>query len=105
VRQLTVDAVVDTGSGPLVITEAMRQQLGLAIESKTTVFLAGKVPHECLVAELVKIIWQDRFSHSNPVVLEDGDTIILWSLRKAQTPKHSGVAGMQSSPWKTWTCW
>jgi predicted aspartyl protease len=32
VRKLTVDAEVDTGAGPLVITGAMRQRLGLDIE-------------------------------------------------------------------------
>jgi hypothetical protein len=76
VRKLTVSAIVDTGSGPVVITEAMRRQLGLDIESKITVFLAGKLPHDCFVAEAVKILWQDRFSHSNPIVFEDGDTLL-----------------------------
>jgi hypothetical protein len=76
VRQITVDAVVDTGTGPVVITEAMRRQLGLGIESKITVFLAGKIPHECLVAEAVKIFWQDRYAMSFPIVFEDGDTLL-----------------------------
>jgi clan AA aspartic protease len=77
VRQVTVDAIIDTGAGPLVITEAMRQKLGLEIERDESVFLAGKVPQKCAVAEVVKIIWHDRFTHSNPFVLPAGDETLL----------------------------
>jgi predicted aspartyl protease len=77
VRQVTVDAIVDTGAGPLVITEAMRQRLGLEIERDTSVFLAGKVPLKCVIAELVDIHWQDRYTSSRPLVLPDGDETLL----------------------------
>jgi clan AA aspartic protease len=77
VRQVTVDAVVDTGAGPLVITEAMRQRLGLEIESKDSVFLAGKVPQKCTIAELVDIHWKNRSTSSRPLVLPEGDETLL----------------------------
>jgi predicted aspartyl protease len=77
VRQLTVDAVVDTGAGPLVISEAMRQQLGVEIEEDEMVFLAGKVPQKCARAELVDIHWKDRHTASRPLVLPAGDEILL----------------------------
>lgn len=77
VRKLTVDAVVDTGAGPLVITEAIRQRLGLEIESEDTVFLAGNVPQKCSNAELVDIHWKERYTSSRPTVLPDGDEILL----------------------------
>jgi predicted aspartyl protease len=77
VRQVTVDAVVDTGAGPLVITEAMRLRLGLEIERDELVFLAGKIPQKCTVAEVVRIIWQDRYTHSSPLVLPEGDETLL----------------------------
>ncbi|MDR3341643.1 MAG: retropepsin-like domain-containing protein [Treponema sp.] len=51
----TVDAIVDTRAGPLVITEAMQQRLGLEIEKEESVFLAGKVPQKCVVAEAVDL--------------------------------------------------
>ncbi|MDR3335414.1 MAG: retroviral-like aspartic protease family protein [Treponema sp.] len=77
VRQVTVDAVVDTGAGPLIITEAMREQLGLDIETEDSVLLAGNVPQKCTNAEVVKIIWNDRFAFSCPIVLPDGEETLL----------------------------
>jgi predicted aspartyl protease len=77
VRKVTVDAVVDTGAGPLVITEAMRQRLGLDIERDESVFLAGKVPQKCAVAELVDIHCKDRYTSSRPLVLPEGDETLL----------------------------
>jgi hypothetical protein len=67
VRQVTVDAVVDTGAGPLVITEAMRQKLELEIEKDDSVTLAGDVFQKCTIAEAVRIIWNDRFTLSFPL--------------------------------------
>jgi clan AA aspartic protease len=77
VRQITVDAVVDTGAGPLVITEAMRQKLGLDIEKEDSVFLAGGVKQKCIKAEAVDIRWKDRFTLSRPIVLPTGDETLL----------------------------
>jgi predicted aspartyl protease len=77
VRQVTVDAVVDTGAGPLVITEAMRQKLGLEIEKEDTVTLAGGVIQQYVNAELVDIHWNDRYTSSRPTVLPAGDETLL----------------------------
>jgi predicted aspartyl protease len=77
VRQVTVDAVIDTGAGPLVITDAVRQKLGLEIERESSVFLAGKVPQKCSKAELVDIHWKDRYTASRPIVLPEGDETLL----------------------------
>jgi hypothetical protein len=77
VRQVTVDAVVDTGAGPLVITEAMRLRLGLDIEKDSSVNLAGDVPQRCTIAEAVRIIWKDRFTLSLPFVLPTGHETLL----------------------------
>jgi clan AA aspartic protease len=77
VRQVTVDAIVDTGAGPLVITEAMRQQLGLDIVKDSSVYLAGDVPQQCTVAEAVDIHWKDRFTTSQPLVLPTGHETLL----------------------------
>jgi clan AA aspartic protease len=77
VRQVTVDAVVDTGAGPLVISEALRQQLGLEIEGDKLVYLAGKVPQKCFRAELVDIHWKNRSTASKPLVLPAGDEPLL----------------------------
>jgi predicted aspartyl protease len=77
VRKVTVDAVVDTGAGPLVITEATRQRLGLDIERDESVFLAGKVPQKCTVAELVDIHWKNRYTSSRPLLFAEGNETLL----------------------------
>jgi predicted aspartyl protease len=77
VRQVTVEAVVDTGAGPLVISEAMRQRLGLEIEKDDSVHLAGDVPQKCTIAKLVDIRWKDRYTSSRPIVLPNGHEILL----------------------------
>jgi clan AA aspartic protease len=80
VRQVTVDAVVDTGAGPLVITETMRQKLGLEIEKDDSVTLAGDVFQKCTVAEAVRIVWNDRFTLSFPYVLPAGHETLLGAI-------------------------
>jgi predicted aspartyl protease len=77
VRQVTVEAVVDTGAGPLVITEALRQRLGLEIEKNDLVHLAGDVPQKCARAESVDIRWKDRHTSSRPIVLPNGHETLL----------------------------
>ncbi|MDR3325555.1 MAG: hypothetical protein LBS82_06205 [Spirochaetaceae bacterium] len=77
VRQVTVDALVDTGAGPLVITEALRLQLGLEIEKEDEVHLAGDIPLKCTKAELVDIHWEDRYTSSRPIVFPKGHETLL----------------------------
>jgi clan AA aspartic protease len=77
VRQVTVDAVVDTGAGPLIITEALRQKLGLDIEKTKSVYLAGDILQKCTVGESVKIIWNDRFSTTDPLVFSTSHETLL----------------------------
>jgi predicted aspartyl protease len=83
VRKVTVDAVIDTGAGPLVISEALRQKLGLEIEKDTSVNAqanacdAGGVKQKCTVAEAVDVRWKDRYTMSRPTVLPSGDETLL----------------------------
>jgi predicted aspartyl protease len=76
VRKVTVNAIIDTGAGPLVITEAMRQKLGLEIEEDTSVSLAGGVKQKCARSELVDIHWNDRYTSSRPIVLPNGEILL-----------------------------
>jgi predicted aspartyl protease len=104
VRKLTVDAVVDTGAGPLVITEATRQRLGLDIEKDDSVNLAGDVPQECGIAEAVRIIWQDRFTTSHPFVLPTGHETLLGVIPLEDmdlmvNPVERCLAGAHGSKW------
>ncbi|MDR3335535.1 MAG: aspartyl protease family protein [Treponema sp.] len=104
VRQVTVDAIVDTGAGPLVITDAMRQKLGLEIEKEDSVYLAGDVPQECTVAEAVRIIWKDRFTTSHPFVLPTGHETLLGVIPLEDmdlivNPGERCLAGAHGSKW------
>jgi hypothetical protein len=111
-RQVIVDAVVDCnpakpncfGAGPLVITEAMRQQLGLEIERDESVFLAGDVSQKCAVAELVDIHWKDRYTSSRPIVLPTGHetrlgVIPLEDMDLMVNPVDRCLTGAHGSKW------
>jgi predicted aspartyl protease len=104
VRQLTVDAVVDTGAGPLVITEALRQELGLEIEQEYSVNLAGDVPQKCVKAELVDIRWKDRYTSIRPIVLPGGHETLLGVLPLEDmdlmvNPVERCLAGAHGNEW------
>jgi clan AA aspartic protease len=77
VRQLTVNAVVDTGAWTLVINEKIREKLGLKVKrtSETTVAGGGKVP-SCLT-EPVMIYWKDRETPCEAVVLPGEEEVLL----------------------------
>jgi predicted aspartyl protease len=104
VRQVTVNAVIDTGAGPLVITDAVRQRLGLEIERESSVFLAGKVPQKCAKAELVDIHWKDRYTASRPIVLPGGDETLLGVIPLEDmdllvNPVERCLAGVHGEEW------
>ena len=77
IRQLTVEALVDTGAMNLVIGEQTCKQLGLAIAQQNAARLAGGVVQPCQVTEPVTIRWKDRFSSCHALVLPGSEEILL----------------------------
>jgi clan AA aspartic protease len=77
VRQLTVDAVVDTGAWRLVMGEEACRQLGLAIVQDSEATLAGGVRRACKITEPVEIRWKDRFASCHALVLPGKEEILL----------------------------
>ena len=69
VRSVTVTAMVDTGCGSLVITEQVREKLGLAIEELCNVELANGGKEECSLTEPVRICWKNRHTACQALVL------------------------------------
>jgi len=60
VRRVTVTALVDTGAGTLVISEELRQKLGLEIQGlRRTTFGDGR-QELCRLTEPVEVRWRDR---------------------------------------------
>lgn len=71
VRQLTVNAIVDTGAMSLVIGEETCKQLGLVIVEERAATLAGGLRQSCKVTEPVTIRWKERFTTSHAIVLSN----------------------------------
>jgi clan AA aspartic protease len=69
VRQIAVRALVDTGADTLIIDEATRQELGLAVMGEKRATLANEAPEICKVTEPVMIYWKDRSTAIRAMVL------------------------------------
>jgi clan AA aspartic protease len=80
VRQLTVNAVVDTGAMTLIINEETREKLGLRVEETSEVTLAGGVKAPCRVTETVKICWKNRRTACEAVIISDEEDVLLGAL-------------------------
>jgi clan AA aspartic protease len=80
VRQTTVRAMVDTGSSDMVINEAIRQKLGLDIESSTEVELANDVIEVCQVTEPLRVYWKNRTTACSAVVMPGEAEVLLGAL-------------------------
>jgi clan AA aspartic protease len=77
VRQLTVNAVVDTGAWSLVINEETRQKLGLRVEETSEATLAGGIKVSTGVTEYVEVRWKDRKTSCEALVLPGENEILL----------------------------
>jgi clan AA aspartic protease len=77
VRATAVTALVDTGTGTLVINEETRQKLGLVIEGLRRATLADGTSALCQVTELVEIYWEGRVTSCRAVVVPGADSILL----------------------------
>jgi clan AA aspartic protease len=80
VRQETVQAVVDTGAWTLVINEETRRKLGLEVLGTDTVNLADGAASPCAVAGPVEIIWKNRRTICDALVLAHADEVLLGAI-------------------------
>jgi clan AA aspartic protease len=80
IRQLTVNAVVDTGAVTLVINEETREKLGLRVlkTGESTVAGGGKVQSQ--ITETVDVCWKDRETPCRAVVLPGEKDVLLGAL-------------------------
>jgi hypothetical protein len=76
VREIEVEALVDTGAITLVINEETRLALGLKINGTFPGTLADGVTHEYNMAEAVKVCWKDRWMVCAPVVVPNGIVLL-----------------------------
>jgi clan AA aspartic protease len=80
IRQVTIEAMPDTGAWTLVINEEIRQELGLAIEETSESSLADGKVDTYDVTEGVKIRWKNRSTILPAVVVPNAKTILLGAL-------------------------
>jgi clan AA aspartic protease len=77
IRTITVTAMVDTGTGTLIINEETRQKLGLAIEGLRRATLADGTNAPYQVTEPVNIHWKDRATTCRALVVPGANEILL----------------------------
>jgi predicted aspartyl protease len=80
VRQMTVNAMVDTGAWTLVINENMRTKLGLRIVKPSIAELAGGVTAPGGLTEPITIYWKDRRCSCEAVALPQEEDVLLGAL-------------------------
>ena len=80
VRSETVTAIVDTGAMSLVITEELRQKLGLSIRGEKPVLIANGLRLSCKITEPVEICWKNRYSSQNAVVIPGAEKVLLGAI-------------------------
>jgi clan AA aspartic protease len=77
IRSVTVNAMVDTGAGTLVINEEVCGKLGLAIKGHRKATLADNSKSFYKVTEPVRIYWKDRITACMALVVPgDGDVLL-----------------------------
>jgi clan AA aspartic protease len=80
IREVTVQAMVDTGAGTLIINEALRQTLGLNVLGEQYATLADRAVKMCKFTEPVEIHWGNRYSVVDAVVMEGADEVLLGAI-------------------------
>ena len=80
IRQATVKAMVDTGTGTLVINEELRLQLGLEVKGERRATLANNAKETVKIAGLVEIHWKERAMTCQPLVVSGDGEILLGAI-------------------------
>jgi len=77
IRQTTVNILVDTGAGTLVITEALQQELGLKTRTAQPVRMANNAPVDVQEADPVEVHWKNRSMVCRPWVIPGAEKSLL----------------------------
>ena len=80
VRTATVTAVADTGSMNLVITEELRQKLGLGIREEKTARIANGQRIVCNMTDAVEVQWKNRNTILSAMVIPGAEVVLLGAL-------------------------
>ena len=80
IRHTTVQAMVDTGVMTLVISEDVRQELGLELRGEQQVALANEAVEICHFTEPVEVHLKDRYTVIPALVLAGTKEILLGAI-------------------------
>jgi len=80
IRQTMVEAMVDTGTGTLVINEELRQRLGLEVKGERRAVLANDAKEMVKIAGPVEIHWKERTTTCQPLVVSDCGEVLLGAI-------------------------
>ena len=80
VREMTVQALVDTGSWTLVINEATREKLGLDVVGTDSGTLADGTKAEYNMAGPLEVTWKNRRTTCEALVLPEAEEILLGAI-------------------------
>ena len=80
IREVTLNAMVDTGAWTLVINEDIREKLGLEITGIDYGTLADGAKETYNVAGPLQVIWKDRKTICEALVLPDAKEILLGAI-------------------------
>jgi clan AA aspartic protease len=80
IRQMTVNALVDTGALFLVINKEIKEKLGLRVIGKESGTLADGTKSFYDKAGPIEIWWKDRCIHQDALVLPEADEVLLGAL-------------------------
>jgi len=80
IRQLNITAMVDTGAATLVINEAVRQQLGLVMESTYIAELADGSAQTYGLTEAVQVQWKNRKVACQAIVVPNANDVLLGAI-------------------------
>jgi clan AA aspartic protease len=77
IRHTKVRALVDTGARTLVISEAIRQELGLMFDGTRNVVLADGTRKIYPVTEPLYILWTNRATSCHALVIPNAPAVLL----------------------------
>ena len=80
IRTETVTAVVDTGSMYQVITEELRQKLGLAVKEEKVALTANGQRLLSKITEAVEVRWKNRTTILQAMVIPGAERVLLGAL-------------------------
>jgi len=80
IRLTTLTALVDTGAWTLVISEAVREELGLEVRGERLASLANNATEIVKMVDPVEVQWKDRTMTCQPVLIPGADEVLLGAI-------------------------